>query len=161
VIGFAVRDGDANDFATLAAIRKRGRVTIGVAADRRDVEEMLRVYLSGVELRFVALGSREFFSGRHPEVDAFATLAQVGAAWSLLYPEYSVVVPQPNPLKLPAGIAMRKGDRDLADFVNEWLVIRKASGALDRAYEYWVLGKGAEERRRRWSIMRDVLGWAS
>jgi Na+/H+-dicarboxylate symporter len=160
VVGFAVRDKDAGDFATLAEIRQRGSVTIGLASERRDVEEMLREYLTGVELHFVALGSpKEFFSGRHPEVDAYATLAQVGAAWSLIYPEYSVVVPQPNPLKLPAGIAMRKGDRDLADFVNAWLVIRKSSGALDRAYSYWVLGKGAEERHRRWSIMRDVLGW--
>jgi len=54
---------------------------------------------------------------------------------------------------------MRKGDRDLADFVNGWQVIRKASGALDHAFAYWVLGKGAEVRHRRWSIMRDVLGW--
>jgi ABC-type amino acid transport substrate-binding protein len=56
---------------------------------------------------------------------------------------------------------MRKGDRDLADFINAWLVIRKASGALDLAYGYWVLGKGAEQPRRRWSIMRDVLGQGS
>jgi len=160
VAGFVVRDKDRDDFATLEAIRNRGRVTIGLAGDRRDVEAMLRDYLTGVELRFVVLGSpNEFLSGRRPDVDAFATLAQIGAAWSLLYPEFSVVVPQPNPIKLPAGIAMRKGDRDLADYVNAWLVIRKASGALDRAYDYWVLGKGAEERRRRWSIMRDVLGW--
>ena len=160
--GFAVRDKDASDFATLDAIRKRGRLTIGMTAGRRDVQEMLREYLTGVELRFVTLGSpKEFFSGRHPDIDAFVTLAQVASAWSLLYPEYSVVVPQPTVLKLPAGIAMRKGDRDLADFVNAWLVIRKASGALDHAYAYWVLGKGAEARHRRWSIMRDVLGWGS
>jgi Na+/H+-dicarboxylate symporter len=158
--GFAVKDKDASDFATLDMIRKRGHLTIGVTAERRDVEEMLRERLPGVELRFVALGSlKEFFSGRRPDIDAFATLAEIGSAWSLLYPEYSVVVPQPNPLKFPTGIAMRKGDRDLADYVNAWLVIRKASGELDRAYAYWVLGKGAEERRPRWSILHDVLGW--
>jgi Na+/H+-dicarboxylate symporter len=162
VVGFAVKDKDADDFATLDAIRKRGRLTLGVTIDRRDVEEELRENLPGVELRFVLLASpKEYFSGLHPEVDAFATLAQIGSAWSLLYPEYSVVVPQPNPLKLPTGIALRKGDRDLVDFVNTWLVIRKSSGALDLAYAYWVLGKGAEQRHRRWSIMHDVLGWGS
>jgi ABC-type amino acid transport substrate-binding protein len=162
VVGFVVRDKDGDDFATIEAIRKRGRLTIGVQADRRDVEEMLHEYLPGVELHLVGLGSaKEFFSGAHPEVDAYATLAQIGSAWSLLYPEYTVVVPKPHPMKLPTGIAMRKGDRDLADFINAWLVIRKASGALDLAYGYWVLGKGAEQPRRRWSIMRDVLGWGS
>ena len=160
VVGFAVRDKDRDDFATLAAIRKRGRITLGLSGERRDIEAMLREILSGVELRIVALdGPKEFFSGQRPDVDALVTLAQIGSAWSLLYPDYSVVVPQPIPLKLPTGIAMRKRDRDLADYVNGWLVIRKASGALDHAYAYWVLGKGAEERHRRWSIMRDVLGW--
>jgi hypothetical protein len=43
--------------------------------------------------------------------------------------------------------------------VNEWIVFAKSEGAVQRAYDYWVLGKGAEEKRRRWSIMRDVLGW--
>jgi hypothetical protein len=32
---------------------------------------------------------------------------------------------------------------------------------MERGYDYWVLGKGAEEKRRRWSIMRDVLGWGN
>jgi ABC-type amino acid transport substrate-binding protein len=162
VVGFAVKDKDEDDFATIDAIRKRGRLTIGVQADRRDVEEMLREYLPGVEMRIVALGSpKEFFTGGRPDVDAYATLAQIASAWSLLYPEYGVVVPKPHPMKLPTGIAMRKGDRDLADFINAWLVIRKASGALDLAYGYWVLGKGAEQPHRRWSVMRDVLGWGS
>jgi len=30
---------------------------------------------------------------------------------------------------------------------------------IDHAYDYWILGKGAEQKRPRWSIVRDVLGW--
>jgi len=30
---------------------------------------------------------------------------------------------------------------------------------VQRAYDYWVLGRGAEEKGPRWSIMRDLLGW--
>jgi hypothetical protein len=29
---------------------------------------------------------------------------------------------------------------------------------VQRAYDYWVLGRGAEEKKPRWSILRDVLG---
>jgi ABC-type amino acid transport substrate-binding protein len=160
VVGFVVRDKDGDDFATIEAIRKRGRLTIGVQSDRRDVEEAARVSARGrTALRHAispeGILQRAASGGRRTHVGP----SRLGL--SLLYPEYSVVVPQPNPLKLPTGIALRKGDRDLVDFVNAWLVIRKSSGALDQAYAYWVLGKGAEQRHRRWSIMHDVLGWSS
>jgi hypothetical protein len=115
--------------------------------------------LKGVELRFESASPRDYFSGKRPDIDAFALLAASGSAWSLLYPAYSLVVPQPRPLHWPAGVAMRKADRDLAEFVDEWLVIARSSGAVQRAYDYWVLGKGAETTRRRWSVMHNVLGW--
>jgi hypothetical protein len=51
----------------------------------------------------------------------------------------------------------RAHSADLAAFVDDWLVIERASGTLQRAHEYWVLGRGAEEKRRRWSILHDVL----
>ena len=54
---------------------------------------------------------------------------------------------------------MRRDDRDFGDLVNDWLVIQRSSGAIDRAYGYWVLGTGVEEKRPRWSIRQDVLGW--
>jgi len=54
---------------------------------------------------------------------------------------------------------MRRDDRDLHAFVDNWLVIERSSGTLQGAYDYWVLGKGAETTRRRWSILHDLLGW--
>ena len=36
-----------------------------------------------------------------------------------------------------------------------------SEGLVQRAHEYWVLGRGAEESGPRWSILRDVLGWGS
>jgi hypothetical protein len=54
---------------------------------------------------------------------------------------------------------MRPDDRDLHAFVDNWLVVERSSGSLQRAYDYWVLGKGVESAGRRWSVMRDVLGW--
>jgi Na+/H+-dicarboxylate symporter len=159
VLGLAVRDARRHEFATLEAIARRGPLTIGVLVDTPALEEAVREYLQGAELRFEPAPPRDYFSGRRPDIDAFALFASSGSAWSLLYPAYSVVVPQPRPLHLPAGVAMRRADRDLAEFVDEWLVIARSSGALQRAYDYWVLGKGAEATRRRWSIMHDVLGW--
>jgi Na+/H+-dicarboxylate symporter len=159
ILGLAVKDERRNEFATLDEIGKRGRLTIGLTVDTPGIEDALREYLQGVELRFESVSPRDYFSGKRPDIDALALLAASGAAWSLLHPAYSVVVPQPRPLHWPAGVAMRNADRDLAEFVDEWLVLARSSGAIQRAYDYWVLGKGVEATRRRWSIMYDVLGW--
>ena len=52
-----------------------------------------------------------------------------------------------------------RASRELADAVDEWVVFATSDGLVQRAYDYWVLGRGAEEKGPRWSIMRDVLGW--
>lgn len=48
--------------------------------------------------------------------------------------------------------------QDLVASLNEWIVFAKNEGTIQRACDYWILGKGAEEKRRRRSIMHDVLG---
>jgi Na+/H+-dicarboxylate symporter/ABC-type amino acid transport substrate-binding protein len=159
-VGFVVKDARRHDFATLDSIRRLGTVTLGLPVRDTSIELGLREYLHGVDVRFEELGSPyEFLVGWRDDVDAFVTFAASGAAWSLLHPEYSVVVPQPRPAPLPVAVGMRPDDRDLHAFVDNWLVVERSSGSLQRAYDYWVLGKGVESAGRRWSVMRDVLGW--
>jgi hypothetical protein len=161
VIGFVVRDGQRHDFATLEAIRRLGRVTLAIQAELPSIEERVREQLRGTDVRFRVVSSPAEFhaAGTAAGIDAMVMLAEAGSAWTLLHPEYSVVVPRPTPLRWPVAIATRNADDDLAQVVNEWLVIQKSSGEIGRAYDYWMLGKGAEPARRRWTIMRDVLGW--
>lgn len=161
-VGFVVRDRDRHAFATVDGIRSRGRVRIGVTADAAGFEALLRAGLPGVTMEFVPLSSpREFLTDPDHDLDAMALLAESGAAWAILHPEFSVVVPQPHPIGLPVGIAMRRGDRDLADFIGDWSVVVRSSGLLAEMRQYWILGRGAEAKRRRWSVMDDVLGWGT
>jgi Na+/H+-dicarboxylate symporter len=161
VYGFAVRDERRHEFATLASLRRHQGLVIGVPVAMEFMQDRIRDYLGPLDARFVNLASpREFFEGQRPDVDALFMRAEVGSAWSLLYPEYTVVVPQPAPYKAPAGVAVSRAyAADLAAFIDDWLVIQRASGALTRAQDYWVLGRGAEEKRPRWSILRNVLGF--
>ena len=42
--------------------------------------------------------------------------------------------------------------------VDDWLQLKKTSGFIDKLYDKWILGKGAEQKKPRWSIGRNVLG---
>lgn len=159
-LGLVVRDELREDFATLQGLRARSPITVGMLSDLPRIQQRLRDSLPGVELRIVVQPSpQDFLAGKVPGVDAFAMLAESGAAWSLLYPAFSVVVPQPNPVAMPIGVAVRRGDHDLVGFINDWLLIQRASGDLKEARDYWVLGRGAQPKQPRWSILHDVLGW--
>lgn len=159
-LGLVVRDELRDDFASPARLAQRDPVTIALLADLPGLQDRLREQLRGVDLRFVTLASpKDFFEGRAPRVDAFGMLAEAGSAWSILYPAYSVVVPQPGPVAIPVGVGIRRGDTELAGIVNDWLVIQRSAGVLAQARDYWVLGRGAQERKPRWSIRHDVLGW--
>jgi len=60
-------------------------------------------------------------------------------------------------VRIFAPYALNAGE--LTDAVNEWGVFATNEGMIQRAYDYWILGQGAGEKRPRWSIVRDVLGW--
>ena len=159
-LGLVVRDELRDEFSSAARLAKRSPVTIALLGDSPAIQHRLREQLAGVDLRFVALSSpKDFFEGKAPQVDAFAMLAEAGAAWSILYPAYSVVVPQPGAITAPVGVGMRRGDTELAGVVNDWLVIQRSAGVLSQVRDYWVLGHGAQKGSRRWSIRHDVLGW--
>jgi ABC-type amino acid transport substrate-binding protein len=92
-------------------------------------------------------------------VDAILNGSEYGAAWTVLNPEFSVVVPRPV-ARAVLGYAVARGNDDLLATLNAWLGEQKARGAVDALYEHWMLGRGSRtERPPRWSVIRDVLGW--
>jgi len=89
--------------------------------------------------------------------DAIVAAAERGSAWTLLYPEFTVVVPQPGLMRIPLGFPLVR-DEAWRDFVNQWLELKRKDGMLDELYSYWILGRDAAERQRRWSVLDDVIG---
>ncbi|MGZ9153849.1 MAG: substrate-binding periplasmic protein, partial [Candidatus Binatia bacterium] len=102
--------------------------------------------------------AEEFFQSKGKTVDGFVYSAEGGSAWSLLYPEYTVVATQP-PIALPVSYAMARGDRELVDYVNTLVQLKKGDGTFKKLYNYWVLGQFAADKQPRWSVIRNVLHW--
>ena len=94
------------------------------------------------------------------DVDAILVTAERGSAWSLLYPQYSVVVPRPKITSVPLAYAVPLGQTGLAGFLDTWIELKKQGGTYDQLYRYWILGETvALKTEPRWSIIRDVLHW--
>jgi hypothetical protein len=133
---------------------------VGVPLDARQLAVSLGRYFGDAPVDVVEFESAgKFFEGPHPEIDAFLMPAEGAAAFTLLHPEFAVVVPQPDPVRLPYAFGLAPSAERMADAVNEWIVFAQSEGAIQRAYDYWILGRGAERKTPRWSILRNVLGW--
>jgi Na+/H+-dicarboxylate symporter/ABC-type amino acid transport substrate-binding protein len=156
-LAFVVPSHRRKEFRMRAAIAEQTGLRLGFLSDPYYTAR-LRGALPLAEL--VELASpREFFEGARPGLDAFVFTAEAGSAWTLLYPRFAVVVPQPGLLSLPLTYAAARGDQELLDFVNAWIALKQKDGTTERLYEYWILGRGAAKPEPRWSVIRDVLHW--
>ena len=154
------RDERRSEFASTEKLHRSQGLRIGVPLDEGQVKASIRRYFGSAAVEYVAMASPSaFFEGKRPDIDAYLMPAEGGAAATLLYPQFSVVVPQPNPVTIPIAFGAAPHSDDLVNAVNTWITYARSEGSIQSGYDYWVLGKGAETRTRRWSILRDVLGW--
>ncbi len=159
-VALAVRDERRHEFASVDALRASRGLKIGVPLDSSQIETSMQYYFGGSDAEFVVVEFwAPYFEGKHPEIDAFLMPAEHASGWSLLYPQYTVVVPQPHPVRIPSAFGMARDAGELVDIVNEWVVYAENAEIIRRSYDYWVLGQGAAKVERRWSIIRNVLGW--
>ncbi len=145
------------EFRLRAAIQERKGLRVGILSDPYYAAQ-LRAALPKAET--IELSSpREFFESDAAGLDAVLYTAEAGSAWTLLYPKFAVAVPQPGLLTIPLAYAMPRGEAELADYVNAWIELKQKDGTTARLYDYWILGRGAVEKKPRWSVLRNVLHW--
>jgi len=141
-------------FATWDGLRGAG-VRIGVVDE--EPADAARRALPGVEI--VQIDSNAaYFKGERKDLDGLIMSAESGAAWTVLYPEYTATVPKPL-IRRPVGMAVRRHDADWVHFLDRWLEFERLDGALDQLRAYWVEGGGVQRRAPRWCVLRDVLHW--
>jgi hypothetical protein len=75
--------------------------------------------------------------------------------------QFAVAVPQPNPDSVPAGYPMPYGEEGRREFVDALVNLKISDGTAAELFAHWLEGRGAARQHRRWSIIRDVLGWAN
>jgi Na+/H+-dicarboxylate symporter len=153
---FVVPDHARARFATWASVEQHLPLRLGVpdqpyviAQVKRRLPRAELVPFPGAEALVAAVGTR---------VEAGVLTAERGSAWTLVHPRLTVVVPFPDPVKVPLAYPVAP-DVPLARFVDAWIDLKRKDGTVDALYAHWFLGKQATPARPRWSILRNVLHW--
>ena len=102
----------------------------------------------------------DFVNAAPGRFDAMYTGFARGTAMSLLYPQFTTVIPEPGLGAVPMAFMVPEGEEDLLARLNAWVEQERASGLVAAKIDYWVRGKGARaEQGPRWSVAKDVLHW--
>ena len=156
-LAFITLDHRRRDFSSRQRLQRQHGLKIGVTESLADWAPRLTGYLPDAGIGIVS--SPRSFTRGEIELDAVLYTAEAGSAWTLLYPSYSVVIPQPDVVKVPMAYAMPSGENELAEYLGAFIEMVKRDGTIDRLYAHWILGEGAQSTEPRWSVIRDVLHW--
>lgn len=155
-LAFVVQDHRRKEFSSREALQKLKAPKLAIL-DVPYFVSFIRERLPEAQL-VVVNSADEFFESKGKALDGFIYTAEGGSAWSLLYPEYAVVVPPP-PVTIPLTYPTARRDQELDDYVNALIDLKKRDGTFKKLYDYWVLGRFATSTQPRWSVIRNVLGW--
>lgn len=155
-VAFIVPDHARGRFVSWEALEGTPRLRVGVGNQPYFIAQVKRrlpraeiVPFATAEALIAAVGTT---------VDASVMTAERGSAWTLVHPHLAVVVPFPDPVKVPLAYPLAH-DVALARFVDAWIDLKRKDGTIQSLYDYWFLGKAATPPRPRWSVLRNVLGW--
>ena len=155
-LAILVPDHRKRDFQQWTVLKEGAGLTVAVVRGSYFAYAVRRKlpYATVVELA----SEQEFFEGFAPDCDALVTSAETGSAWTLVYPQYSVVNPVDYAVHVPLYYVTAPDTR-FRKFIETWLKLKQRDGTIQQLYDYWVLGERAESPQPRWCIIRDVLGW--
>jgi hypothetical protein len=118
-----VLDHARHQFARWNRIRDMPSVTIAMP-DVPYYVDKIRELLPRAKLHLVQdIGL--IFSEWRAELDAVAIPAERGSAWTLRYPQFSVVVPEPGIIKVPLAYPIGRHDAAFASFMNTWIDLKR------------------------------------
>ena len=157
-LGFVVKDYLRDRFSSWANIRELGLFAVKIPNLPYYVDQIRR-RAPTLKLDLVETLNEIENGLRQATLDAVVLPAERGSVLTLLYPKYTVVVPEPDTVKIPLAYPVARRDQEWTQFVNTWIELKRRDGTIDALYGHWILGKHADKREPRWSVIRNLLHW--
>jgi Na+/H+-dicarboxylate symporter len=156
--GLVVETYRREEFGTLESIRRLGSLNMAVVEDGLVYANRLRKRAKNIEIVELP-NERMFFESEDGHYDALLTTSEGGAAWTLLYPEYTIIALPGQRHQVLLVLGLTEHDAKLEDYLNNWIRISRLNGTIDELKDHWIYGRTAVKERPRWSVLRDVLHW--
>ncbi len=156
-VAFVVSDHMRQEFSSIESIKELPKLKLAMPKSEYFKETLQQKFPDAEIIEVYSM--RDFLRGKLKDVDAYVHLAEAASAWTLIYPDYSVVVPKELRLTTPIGFVLPDGQLEYASNLNDWIDLRIRNNTIDQVYQHWILGKSEQDKQPRWSIMRNVLGW--
>ncbi|HEX2579582.1 MAG TPA: ABC transporter substrate-binding protein, partial [Rhabdochlamydiaceae bacterium] len=156
-IVFVMRKKFSRTYTSIADILKHPHVKL-VVRKATSYETLARRLVP--EDRIALIDNYEEYVVNHPN-DVLLRGEPQSIAWSLNYPNFTVVTPKPEIARDSLGYAVALGSDQMLCYLNQWLTLKTNERFTQRQYDLWILGKTESEtpQPRRWSIIRNVLEW--
>jgi ABC-type amino acid transport substrate-binding protein len=158
-LGLVVPDYRVREFKSLSSIRELAAPRIGFVDLSSGFISRLKAALP--DAQFIEIRKNgEYFTNTELALDALLISAESGSAFTLLYPDHEVAIPEDLEVKLPLFYAITgRDDSETRSFLNHWIELRQKDGTFREYYEHWILGKTRQSSEPRWSVIRNVLHW--
>jgi ABC-type amino acid transport substrate-binding protein len=157
-LGLLVPDHQRKQYTNMDSLKTRSDLTLGVVQADPAFSRWVQRGLPMAKLVDIP-SPRAFLRGERPELDAVVYSAQGGSAWTLIYPNFSIVVPTNLQVRIPMAYPLPQGDETWSRFVSVWVELNRKNGTVDKLFDHWIGGGGATAKEPRWSVIRDVLHW--
>ena len=157
-LGFIVRSEQKSKFSSWQNLQAEPNLKIAIPTRSSYYIAKVRGLLPKANLIPVTRSIKDFLATDFDQYDALVLSAETASSFTLLYPSYTVAVPQP-PVKFPVSYILPENSSELSEILNVWLKLKQADGTMNSLYNYWVKGNVKSTLEPRWSIIRNVLHW--
>ena len=135
-LAFIVKDERRVEFNNWSEIIDNKDLTIGIPETffyQKAVERNF-IYNKAWEISTPRL----FFKEKYEHIDGMLFGAAAASAWSLLHPEYTVIVPKPVLAPLSMAFPINHNDQAFELFMRNWLEMKQQSKVIDQLFNYWI-----------------------
>jgi len=138
-IAYVVKDSRRKEFTHWEKIVSREDLVTGIPETFFYKDGIDRSFSAGKVWEIST--PRLFFKEEFKHIDGMLIGAAAASAWTLINPDYTVVVPKPAFSAVQMAFPIAKNDLVFELFLRNWITMKKQSDMIGRLFHYWIEGK--------------------
>lgn len=138
-MAFLVKEERRKEFSNWQDIFTREDLIIGIPEIFYS-ENIVRRYFEKPTVWEIST-PRLFFKKEFQHIDAMLLGAATASAWTLINPDYTVIVPKPARPELSMAFAINTNDNAFEIFMRNWIFMKQKNNTIEQLFHYWIAGK--------------------